>query len=273
MDKHFLSVMAIFKNESHILDEWLTHYINEGVDHFYLIDHNSTDNYLDVIHKYLDKISLIKVIDESPQISAYNNVFNVVQSEWTLICDLDEFVYSRNGYDTISNFLDNRGKEFNQIIIPSVDFHNGGHKEQPDSVVDSFTVRTSYYKKMYSLTKSIVRNKSVDRLNVHGHRVVGKTFNGDLTEYVSYSKISPLTSLEVHRKIDESDLESTYLKCNHYRFQSEDYYFNNKSKRGDIMFNNDAQEKINYWEHNWIHVQVQRTVDDVELIEKKTIVI
>ena len=45
MKKYFLSVLSIFKNESHILEEWLNHYINEGVDHFYLLNNNSDDNY------------------------------------------------------------------------------------------------------------------------------------------------------------------------------------------------------------------------------------
>ena len=36
MKKYFLSVLSVFKNESHILEEWLNHYINEGVEHFYL---------------------------------------------------------------------------------------------------------------------------------------------------------------------------------------------------------------------------------------------
>ena len=31
-------IVAIFKNESHILEEWIQHYIKEGVQHFYLIN-------------------------------------------------------------------------------------------------------------------------------------------------------------------------------------------------------------------------------------------
>jgi hypothetical protein len=32
-----LGLVAIFKNESNIFDEWLKHYIDEGIEHFYLI--------------------------------------------------------------------------------------------------------------------------------------------------------------------------------------------------------------------------------------------
>ena len=38
MSKYYLSVGAMFKNESHILKEWLDHYLREGVDMFLLIN-------------------------------------------------------------------------------------------------------------------------------------------------------------------------------------------------------------------------------------------
>jgi len=52
MTKYYLSVYAIFKNESVALEEWLTHYINEGVDHFFLIDNGSTDDYEPILNKF-----------------------------------------------------------------------------------------------------------------------------------------------------------------------------------------------------------------------------
>jgi hypothetical protein len=39
-----ISVLAMFKNESSIIQEWLEHYLAEGVQHFYLIDNGTTDN-------------------------------------------------------------------------------------------------------------------------------------------------------------------------------------------------------------------------------------
>ena len=39
-----LSVGTIFKNEEHIIKEWIEHYLYHGVEHFYLIDDNSDDN-------------------------------------------------------------------------------------------------------------------------------------------------------------------------------------------------------------------------------------
>jgi hypothetical protein len=41
MHKYKLAVGSIFKNEAHIFREWLEHYINQGVEKFYLIDNGS----------------------------------------------------------------------------------------------------------------------------------------------------------------------------------------------------------------------------------------
>jgi len=39
-----LGIGAVFKNESHIMIEWIEHYLSHGVDTIYLINDESTDN-------------------------------------------------------------------------------------------------------------------------------------------------------------------------------------------------------------------------------------
>lgn len=52
-----LGILAMFKNEAHIIKEWLNHYISEGVTFFYLINDNSNDNFenqINEINQYYD---------------------------------------------------------------------------------------------------------------------------------------------------------------------------------------------------------------------------
>jgi hypothetical protein len=51
--KYYLSVLAIFKNETMNLETWIQHYLWQGVEHFYLIDNGSTDNPLSILDKYI----------------------------------------------------------------------------------------------------------------------------------------------------------------------------------------------------------------------------
>ena len=39
-------LITMFKNERHIINEWLDHHISVGFDHIYLIDNMSSDNYI-----------------------------------------------------------------------------------------------------------------------------------------------------------------------------------------------------------------------------------
>ena len=75
--KYTLSVVSIFKNESHIRQEWIEHYLTEGVEHFYLIDNGSSDQYQIVLEPYLregsrsepDRTPLVEVqIDPRPHL-------------------------------------------------------------------------------------------------------------------------------------------------------------------------------------------------------------
>ena len=39
-----IAILTCFKNESHILKEWIEHYKNRGIEHIYMINDFSTDN-------------------------------------------------------------------------------------------------------------------------------------------------------------------------------------------------------------------------------------
>ena len=47
----YLSILSTFKNEATILKEWIDYYLQQGFDHFYLIDNGSTDNFLETLTK------------------------------------------------------------------------------------------------------------------------------------------------------------------------------------------------------------------------------
>ena len=48
----FLSVVACFRNESHILEEWIEHYLDEGVDQFLLCANRNDDDYKHITDRY-----------------------------------------------------------------------------------------------------------------------------------------------------------------------------------------------------------------------------
>lgn len=209
-------VCAVFKNESHILEEWLLHYIYHGTEHFYLVNDNSSDNFIDIINKYSKYITLfnndIQTTNVGRQILIYNKYFKNIlnQSKWFAIMDLDEFLYSPDNVHLPNIF--NKYDNFAQIRVNWLHFGSNEHKYQPQSVVEGFTRRayTDETKPYYSY-KTIFKGHLLNSFNIHTHIVNGN---------------------EIYLKYNETSVPE--LIINHYSIQSLDFFLKVKSTRGDI---------------------------------------
>ena len=111
--KYKLSVGLCIKNEAKNIIDFITHYIKQGVEHFYIINNNSDDNLKEVIEKssYYFMVTLINdkdsVIDISNGYSMTNGIKGVLnrnlydlfkkETEWAIVVDIDEFMYGKNG--------------------------------------------------------------------------------------------------------------------------------------------------------------------------------
>ncbi len=270
---YYLSVGAIFKNESHILSEWLQHYLSEGVDHFYLIDNGSNDNYMPLLERYIDDGTVTLFVDSKPnsQIELYNKYFIPVkqQTEWILICDLDEFMYSRHPFDKISNFLHSIPDNIGCINVPWKMFTSSGYIDQPKAVVKSFTTRAAYTgtknpgmsNKYRSWGKTLLKSCWVSEFDVHTSSLLKGRRVDSVLDRIILSK-----NFTVPR-ISEKLLEKSSVHLNHYSIQSFNWFMEVKAKRGDV-----SKQTLD----NWRNVQYFETYDhpkyqlvDTELATKK----
>jgi hypothetical protein len=111
-EKYKLSLASMFKNESMVLEEWLVYYINQGVEHFYLIDNGSTDDYNSIISKYRLYISLVKDdkrYEKNTQEILINKHFldEIKQNtEWITFIDCDEYIYAPKAKCLVSFLTD-----------------------------------------------------------------------------------------------------------------------------------------------------------------------
>jgi len=240
-----LCLVAIFKNESHIMNEYIKHYINQGVDHFFFIDNGSNDNYLDVLKKY-NNITL-KIDPNRPfQIQHYNNYFleECKKYDWVIVCDLDEFIYSRLQFKTIKEYLNSLDDDISQVFIPWKIFGSSGFntidKKQPDNVVENFTKRINYDKDSgfqgviienndkYSLTKCVVKTKYLTQFGIHSHSTTNKNIGADNNNFIHNNSFY---------KINEDILSKSFLHLNHYVIQSYEWFMRIKATRGAVDSN------------------------------------
>ncbi len=226
---YFLSVFAVFKNESHIIDEWIRHYIDEGVDHFYLIDNGSTDNYMEKLKPYMDKVTLFSDPSKQSQTPMYNKYIlpRIHETEWIIGCDLDEFLWGTDK-KSIKNVLEKETDDnIGLIRIPWEQFGSNGHIKQPDSVISSFTKRRAGNHVIE--VKYIARSSAVVEFGVHictirdGYSVVDSTFTRT-TEHSHYTEIT------------EDVIKNAKIRLAHYQIQSLDWFTNVKMTRGDVAF-------------------------------------
>lgn len=106
-----LSIAAIFQDEARFLREWIEYHHLVGVNHFYLYNNNSTDNYKEVLQPYID-IDLVELIewpsDQSSiptekkrnhfifetQCGAFNDALarSRHKTKWLALLDSDEYI-------------------------------------------------------------------------------------------------------------------------------------------------------------------------------------
>jgi hypothetical protein len=231
-----LALVGIFKNESHIMKEWLDHYIKEGVSHFFLIDNGSTDNYQEILEPYIKKKIVDLVVDSKKhsQIQHYEKFLNKYKKyKWLIICDFDEFIYARNGFNKITDYLNTLDSDISKVSVPWKIYGSNGFIRQPHEVIKSFNKRCIYNGKINPsmpdnklvFCKSIVRTNRLINFDIHDSTVsYGLTISSDGGQNI----------YGVHSMINETILEKSYLHLNHYAIQSKEWFNNIKATRGDV---------------------------------------
>lgn len=113
-----LAICAIFQNEAKWLPEWIDFHRQEGVEHFYLYNNDSTDDFQKVLQPYVEA-GIVEII---PWNLKHNNLIYFASQvvapaymdcihrarnkfAWVAFLDTDEFLFSVNRNYTIVDVL------------------------------------------------------------------------------------------------------------------------------------------------------------------------
>jgi hypothetical protein len=235
-----LCIVSLFKNESHAMKEWLDHYINEGVDTFFLTDNGSTDDYRSIVEPYIQSGHVVLRVDpkKHSQNEHLNHYLNDAKKmDWVMVVDLDEFVYSRRGFATIKDYLKTLPSDVHKINIPWKLFGSSGAKEQPTSIIQHFVHRRKFPEKtchtcydIFVEKKTIIRGKHLKKLDIHN----------SITEKSNTitSDNNDIDKIDIYEKCTEKKLNNSFLHLNHYRIQSWEWFKANKMNRSDAFSKN-----------------------------------
>lgn len=224
MKRHYLSVGTVFRNEEHCIVEFIEHCLYHGIDHIYMINDFSNENFRPLIQPYLDR-GVVTLFENDiittqlhRQCQIYNKFFLPIlnETEWIAIIDLDEFLYSPSEID-IKNVI-KKYDDYNNIKVEWVNFGSNNKITQPSSIVEGFTMRSKMTNLNHYSYKSIMKANDISNFGVHESYIKNvKSIN------LSYTNSGP-----------------NELLINHYRLQSRELFVNVKATRGDVN---------NYYDH------------------------
>lgn len=234
MSFNYLVICAIFKNETWGMREWIEHHKHHGVDHIYLVNDDSDDDYMSILQPYINMgyVTLfqneIKERYTGRQIDINNKYFIPLSSQarWIANIDLDEYLYSPKDLD-IKNILKNY-EDYGVVQVNWTWMSSNGHIKQPAGIVKSFTKRCNY-----NVNVSFdVAGRGMTNVWLGGHKCIANT-KFDITSYFIHRITS---SGNLQNASVESNPEDPDLLINHYQLQSREYWEKVKMKRGDVNF-------------------------------------
>jgi hypothetical protein len=175
-----IAACMIFRDEAHILAEWLEYHLMLGIEHFFLYSHMSKDNYKEVLQPYI-KNKQVTLMEWNfprrryapggggpyPQVTAYDHALSRLRgvAKWIVVIDSDEFLAQMSDV-TLSDFLAQQG-EVAGVVLNWAMFGTSGHKTRPEGLIlENYTHRGEQHNLKHRHVKPIINplcvNKALD---------------------------------------------------------------------------------------------------------------
>lgn len=188
------------------LDEWVTHYLEVGAGHIYLIDNGSTDNTVAKAQAWVSKglVSLIERPLRYKQVAHYEEAINKfgirTKCEWLLIADLDEFWFCPDGQALTEQLMS--FKDVDVIYANWRMFGSSGLIDHPVSIraelIHSSPTLGDHINTKYMCRTNVIGTKyAIGIHKLHGacsSRTVSDNFNFNLNHY-------PIQSLQYFKTV------------------------------------------------------------------------
>jgi hypothetical protein len=134
-------VCAVFKDEARHLEEWLEFHSLMGVEHFFLYNDHSSDEFMTVLRPWIDKGRVtLRPSKSRKQKAIYNHCLRhgAARCRWIAFIDLDEFLFSPEAVP-LPEVME-RYSTAPAVFVHWILFGSGGHVKAPKGgTVDSYT--------------------------------------------------------------------------------------------------------------------------------------
>lgn len=249
--KYKVSICAIFKNEAKYLKEWIEYHKIIGIEHFYLYNNNSEDNYEKVLEPYIKEnvVTLIQWPKEQAQMQAYKDGIERFssESEWITLIDIDEFlvpITKENIYDFLKPFQKNR-----PVVITywKVFGTSGKISRNMDKLVtESFFIT---WDKFFDMGKIFFN--TAYKLDFRGiHSTAIHHYSWGIYKGISMPPVNVFNKICMYdnNPVPHKKNISFPLQLNHYFSKTYDEY-NQKKSKGDVYYKKNPHDEDYLYKH------------------------
>lgn len=246
--KYNVTVCAIFKNEAAYLKEWIEFNRLVGVEHFYLYNNNSDDDYAVVLKPYIEAniVTLRDWPHNQQQMECYLDCVSKysAESKWIGFIDIDEFIVPK-AEDNIYAILKKYENKAGAVLIYWKLFGTSGriNRDIAGLVVEDFTVCWPKYcdiGKCFYNTRFDLSSSPKYLVGLH-HRLWTKTFGLNMPPVNIFGHFS-------YGTFNSADRNDFPIQINHYFTKSYCEYAQKKSK-GDVYFNINPHDEEYFFLH------------------------
>lgn len=246
--KYRVSFCTIFKNEAPYLREWIEFHKVVGVDHFYMYNNNSEDDYLSVLQPYIQSgdVTLVPWPYNQAQMECYKDCIQNFSKEtqWLGFIDLDEFVTPKSTED-IYSFLKPFEKNRGSVMLYWKLFGTSGKldRDRDGLVSEDFTVCWSKY---CSIGKCFYNTN----YGFDGNAPYSTGLHHNFWANLKGKNIPPVNVFDEvcvggRHKAMSADFP---IQINHYFTKSYMEYAEKRSK-GDVYFKVNPHDEAYFYEH------------------------
>ena len=229
--KYELSIAAIFNNEGRFLKEWIEFHKTVGVEHFYLYNNRSKDNFADVLKPYVEtgEVELIDWPFRNRNTHEWNDIqcnsfLDAIkrakeESHWLALIDIDEFIFTTDGTPLPAFLMDY--KKYGALVVnwQCYGTSNIAHIPEDKFMLEVLVKKGETNIKDNRHIKSIVQPKRVDKCR-----------NPHFCEYKDgYYAVSP--SKKPITSFHNDSIEISRIRINHYWSRDEDFVIEAKIPR------------------------------------------
>lgn len=245
--KYRISLCLIFKDEAPFLKEWIDYHLTIGIDHFYLYNNNSEDNYLNVLEPYIGGglVTLIDWPEPYSQFKAYKHCFDTyrLESNWIAFIDADEFICPK--YDTDINDWIKKFDKYPSIMIHWLIFGTGGQITHDINrwVIEQYFSSWDY---LYRYGKCLINtryNIADYSWHVHHHTYMKYRIFGVELTIPSINQFGYICPVGYTIGGGNDKLKNANIQINHYFTKAWDVY-SSKRIKSDVFYSYNLKQEL-----------------------------